>query len=203
MVQIAGNLGETVQPANLLLQTAVRVREADTNNIRRYEALYVMPQPVAAVLPPSSDAPNGMPIFRKTGTAPAVIRHDDVKAWTLSFYRGAHLLSTITNEAQCLQESQYYLLAAAAKYEVTNAQDREYNGIRSDIVCDGAIQQISWHVGGEGASTSASRNSEHDLFVPNYPDRRKLELLGLIQNQQGANKLGAEKPAALKPELKT
>lgn len=42
---------------------------------------------------------------------------------------------------------------------------------------DGANMQVTWEVSGDGCHTTASRNSEHNIYVPQYPARRRAELL--------------------------
>ena len=43
------------------------------------------------------------------------------------------------------------------------------------IELDGAIRQISWSVGPGGTETRASRNVEHNVFVPDFKKKRARE----------------------------
>ncbi len=49
----------------------------------------------------------------------------------------------------------------------------EYNGILP-ISCDGAIAQVEWSGGPNGAMTKASINTEFSLVVPSYQQRREI-----------------------------
>ena len=68
----------------------------------------------------------------------------------------------------------YYLRGMAAPYRITSGATRQYVGIYP-IQPDGYIQQVTWSVGGNGATTTASGNTEHSIAVPSYPTRRLRE----------------------------
>ncbi len=71
--------------------------------------------------------------------------------------------------------AEYYLDAEERKYVVDSAGDRTYAGI-VPIDPDGAIQQVTWSVGGgQPATTRASRNCEHAQYLASYPERRRAE----------------------------
>jgi len=158
-------------PAEIRLRCACHIRDAETNQLLRYVNTYTMPGP-------------------KLGTMPAVIRHDDVEYLVKAIYDatvGVNLSiaqvemrytisDTVTNLGEVLERAEYYLRAAAAKYQTPLSAERLYNGIKL-IFCDGAIQQVSWSVGPGGAETTASLNMEHVIYVPQYPERLRIEYL--------------------------
>lgn len=80
------------------------------------------------------------------------------------------------------EQADYYLRAAEAEYQATEAVDLQYAGIL-DIEPDGAIQQVTWSIGSNGATTRASRNSEHSVYVPEYRKRRRQETLKAITEE--------------------
>lgn len=63
----------------------------------------------------------------------------------------------------------------AAGLETKRAGQRHYAGIVPQRL-DGAIGQVSWSLGANGARTTISRNSEHDTdIIPSYKRRREIE----------------------------
>jgi hypothetical protein len=146
-------------PPKLCLQTAVLVRDQDTNQVQTYEQTA-----------PLTDG--------RLATATRYARHSDVQLNVSSEYDDKNqVVSTTILEADPLIRARYYLEGLVAQYRFRDAQIVEYNGI-VPIDCDGAIQQVTWMVGGgQHATTVASRGTEHDLWVPPYPARRRQELL--------------------------
>lgn len=83
-------------------------------------------------------------------------------------------------EADAHNRASYYLAGLMAQYITGAALTRTYNGIQA-IDCDGAIAQVSYSIGPGGAMTTASQNTEHSLYVPPYPARRRAEFLQPVQ----------------------
>ena len=65
----------------------------------------------------------------------------------------------------------HYLAGVALEFQDTEGIDVTYPGLVA-IDLDGAIQQVAWSVGGGGARTRASRNTEFSNVVPPYKQRR-------------------------------
>jgi hypothetical protein len=167
--------GSGQKPADLYLQTACQVRDADTNQIVRGTWTFTLPGP-------------------KYGTPPAVIHQEDVEYLIVGQYSTsgsgfATLDKTITNDKEAAARAQYYLANAAAKYELVGVQERAWNGL-VPVWCDGAIQQVTWSIDESGVSTHASRNSEHNLYVPSLPERLRLEYITAVKNQGNPNVVG-------------
>lgn len=110
---------------------------------------------------------------------PEILRHPEL----VLVYRA--IRNAVDRELRVLNDNldelvpaaDYYLQRAAEKYEVTGALSRTYAGIYP-IDCDGAIQQVTWSVGGgQPATTTASLNTEHDPYTSPYPERRRKEQL--------------------------
>jgi hypothetical protein len=145
-----------------VLETGCYIRNAETNS---FEASYS-----ARVLPNMRGVTNF-----------AVRKYPDVQLFLIGQYdangntNGARSL-----EADAFERASHYLDGLEAQYLVEGALTREYNGI-VPIDCDGAISQVTWEVGGSGASTKASRNSEHSIYVPPYRARRRAEFLAAPQ----------------------
>ena len=88
---------------------------------------------------------------------------------------GNVITEVISNRDDLADQIAYHIQAANARYEAKGSEDRTYAGIIG-IEPDGAIQQVTWSVGGgQPAITRASRNNEHALFIPRYPERRRNE----------------------------
>lgn len=66
--------------------------------------------------------------------------------------------------------------AVASKYENIQSADATYAGLLF-VSLDGAIRQITWNVGSDGATTQVSRNTESNPLVPHFRERRFLEVM--------------------------
>jgi hypothetical protein len=111
---------------------------------------------------------------------------------TSSYDKANNLLKYGLLEADAILRADYYISGMLQPYLVSAAQTLEYNGIAA-ISLDGAISQVTWNVGPQGASTTASRNTEHDVNIPPYPARRRREYL-LPAPDGRADILPREKP---------
>lgn len=152
--------GGHVFPARLVLETSVHIRDPLSNALVCFEHRREFTGP-------------------KFGTPPAYFRKDDVQASYIGVYDPLtwKLLRVQKEDTDAKQRSIFYLIAIAATYEITGAQNRTWNGLEP-IFNDGAIQQVTYSVGPAGGTTTqASRNSEHASYVPAYPARRRAEYL--------------------------
>jgi hypothetical protein len=150
--------GRFLEP-QLVLQTAVNVRNADTNQLEVYV--------------------NAVSVSGGSGTGnPAVQRHPDVQLEVTSVYGIENDIRAVSLlEADPVLRSTYYLAGMAQQYTLKDGGTAEYNGV-VPVSLDGAIAQVTWSVGGGGpARTTASRNTEHSVYVPPYPARRRAEFL--------------------------
>ncbi|TXH18984.1 MAG: hypothetical protein E6R03_01275 [Hyphomicrobiaceae bacterium] len=96
----------------------------------------------------------------------------------------------------------YYLAGHVLEHQPRGGQSATYNGIQP-IDLDGAIAQVSWEVG-DGATTTASRNVEHDMSIPPLNARRRRENLAADetaakQNREEAAKFAGTLAAAKDP----
>jgi hypothetical protein len=111
------------------------------------------------------------------GCPPEVLKHPELVAIYGAIRRDADfsLKAVDDNLDELHPAADAYLQAADAKYQVGAAVDRTYAGI-VPLEPDGAIQQVSWSVGGgRPATTRASRNCEHAVWLPSLPEKRKSE----------------------------
>lgn len=142
------------EPADLTLTIAVHVRHAATRALHRVEKVYKFPGAAA-------------------GTGPRVLLHEEVAlAHAPNYNDQGNIVNADTNLVQVLQQANYYLAAAALEYQLGEAKDTTYRGFAA-ISPDGAIQQVTWSFGDEGATTRASRNLEWNPAVPSYAERRQ------------------------------
>jgi hypothetical protein len=102
---------------------------------------------------------------------------------------GEKLIGYSLLEADPFMRASYYLAGLEASYFQAVALTNLYNGLE-EIDLDGAIQQITWECSKDsGCSTRASRNTEHDFYVPPYPARRRIEgLTGTARNPYTAGR---------------
>jgi len=154
-----------IWPADPVLQTACNIRDALTNQVVRYEQ--VLPVPGGQV-----------------GSPPAVIQRPDVQLNWLAIYdpRSNKVTSLANDLALAEAMGTFYLTGELARYLPSGALEREYNGIMP-INLDGAVMQTTWSVGGAGAKTAASLNTEHHPYLPTLPQRRWLEYLPSFAEQ--------------------
>lgn len=77
--------------------------------------------------------------------------------------------------------ARYYAESALAVLQTVPGETIKYNGI-VPISMDGRIAQVSWNIqGGSGCGTVASINGEHDVWIPQYPVRRRAEALPPVE----------------------
>lgn len=115
-------------------------------------------------------------------TEPLVIVKDDILSTVTATYHSNPVTATdLERVRDNLPEVEQYanpiIDAELKRFELDDAGDKTYTGLRP-IYPDGAIQQVTWSVGGgsvNNPSTRASRQTEHNLNVPLYPQRRQNE----------------------------
>ena len=72
------------------------------------------------------------------------------------------------------------LAGAAQKYTETASTTRVYAGLHA-IDPDRAIQQVSWSFGvGQAPTTTVSVGTEHDAYVPTFPERRRTDAVAAM-----------------------
>lgn len=164
----------TIEPAELYLEAAILVRDENTNAIRRY----------------TKD-------FRPKGNSfnaqDQPVKVEDVFLTIVHQYDGVDDSSgvdnLVINRKEVEDQADYYLRAAAKDYETPTTRDKIYCTI-VPIQIDGAIQQVSWSFGTSGATTRASRGTEHDLAIPSYRERQLM--LANMEAAKTAKKVAAQ-----------
>jgi hypothetical protein len=162
------DLGEgNLRSADVTLQCAVMIRNANTNQIESFER-------TATLL-----GKNGVAL--DVGTLTKFQHFPDVQLNVTSVYTTnpggtSHIESVTILEADPLNRSEYYLKSMLKQFDTQAGQVLDYNGIKA-IDLDGSIQQVTWNVNGNETNTVASIGTEHSMFVPPYPNRRRIERL--------------------------
>ncbi|ANS03337.1 hypothetical protein [uncultured Mediterranean phage uvDeep-CGR2-KM19-C37] len=147
-------------PAELYLTTSYSLRDED-GVIVRLEVEQQMPGP-------------------RVGTGPLTIRRDEVSVTHRHLYSDSvRLVGRETNIDAARDEARRTLDAVESSFMTTESVDLQYAGI-IPIDLDGAIQQVTWHVGPPAATTRASRGSEHEIDIPSYDQRRQQEGLARV-----------------------
>jgi hypothetical protein len=155
------------RPGELRLLTSFHVRNPVTNHVERYTNRLDLP-------PPHYD------------TKQAIVRREDVQFLVKQnqeiVYDAPSRTSQVvnqslqTNAGEVIERSLYYLNGSAARYLNVPRLKRSYNGIQP-IVLDGAVACVTWSVGPGGARTEASLNCEHTIYLPDFPERARIEYL--------------------------
>lgn len=161
-----------VYPAEIVLETACEVLDPVTWAPFRYAK--------------SITVQDGLP-----GTEAAIVR-DDVRYEVVMQYKSVQVfkpdgsfdhwdtrtVGAIDNANQIALRADYYLVGESLRYLTAGAERRKYVGIQL-IDPDGAIQQVTWSIGGTDLSTTASLGTEHNLYVPPFAERRRTEVVDL------------------------
>lgn len=150
----------TIRPALLQIETAVVIRHSQTNQWERYSKV------------------------RTLGGLRGLTRHlvrESVR-WGRKAKYAADGGYTGYEDVEDGSRADYYLDAAAREYETVVSDSAGYNTIRGDIQLDGAIQQVTWSVA--PGRTHASLNSEHQQYLPAYPERTRLAEFSLEQQRR-------------------
>lgn len=127
---------------------------------------------------------------------PEVLRHPELQLiWNIVRKSADRTVVLQDNNLdQLVPAADYYLRRAAEKYEVTGSLTRTYAGIHP-IDPDGAISQVTWRVGGgQPATTTASLNTEHDRYVPPFPERRRNEQIQAFAGKAIAQDRDQQRP---------
>jgi hypothetical protein len=152
---------------DLVLETGMNIRDNETNQLVAFHASMTLPGAKG-------------PTNYKSQKFP------DVQLNVIGVYdtnENQKLIGTTILEQDPVARANYYLQGMARQYIQQAGATIEYNGIRA-IDLDGAIWQVTWEIGPGGAKTTASRNTEHSLYVPPYPKRRRAEFLQSLADNQ-------------------
>jgi len=176
-------------PAEIVLECAAEVASGETNQYERYV--------------------RELKLIGGLDTEPALlVREDLVYEVTAEYALDNNRVTNVkTNLQEIDRKAQYLLLGEARRYELEGSQTTTWPGLRADVQLDGAIQQITYAIGGgspNNPSTQASRNTEHNLYLPSYEGRRRLEATDLDARRRQAEtlkRLGAEAGQSLGAEF--
>lgn len=154
----------TVAAPDLYLKTSFQVRSAEGLVPHKF----VHPPEIGDVKP-------------EPGVQPETVRRPELVLIVRTIRDAAksfEAVETVDNKADDLvPAAEYYLDAARRKYETGAASTRVYAGI-FPIDPDGAVQQVTWSVGGNApATTEVSRNTEHARYLPGFAERRQKEVV--------------------------
>lgn len=187
MIVVRDDKGKPFQgtyPTDPVIETAVMLRDTDTNQIIRYKKEY--PTPNQAGLRPNKSnqgRPGEMPIIRdevRYFEHFSYTENKDKWIWQWS------VAEKTTNQKEAERKAEYFATNEVLKFQLTMPQKRTYNGLKL-IDLDGAIQQVTVQFDGEAIKTTASRNTEHEVNLDPYAVRRVFEELSLDEVQRIKN----------------
>ncbi len=109
---------------------------------------------------------------------------DDLKMGVIGYYQydaaaDRHTLVSASAdefEKRFQDMADSYLVGHILEHQLEDGQTASYRGIHPRSL-DGAVMQVSWSIGSDGALTVASRNHTHGFLVLPYPAKRKEENL--------------------------
>jgi hypothetical protein len=176
---IYGKESNLIVPAVLTLETAAEITDPKTMQFIRYQRERVLS--------------GGL------DTQPHYFVADDVVYKVTELYDvNGEFSGHETNAKDVERRADYYIAGEARRFEPASAGDRTYPGILP-IFPDGAIQQVTWAVGGgreDNPQTHASRNSEHAHYLPTFEGRRRNELANLDQQRRDYDATEAARESA-------
>ena len=152
----SGSLPFDYPEADLILRTSFFVRKnLDSGEYHRISFTLTTPPPLF-------------------GTGPEIVDKQDeiqLQAWQQEFstpWLDNRLLDDLESKLK------HYADAALVKHQLTDSGEDNFAGIvPTDL--DGAIQQVTYSVGPDGAETLVGRNREPNPFYPSFKDRRRAE----------------------------
>lgn len=156
-------------PAILILECGVRIRDKDSAAYRRW---------TYTLEPPKRPTKRKNPV----ATSEYALVQDDVKHWTRIDYVNptnnditTTSINTVTsNEPACKEQARYYAEGALALFQTKATGQQTYNGIKQ-LACDGVVQSVTW-MAGPVPQTVASANSEApSVRMPYLVARRQAE----------------------------
>lgn len=163
------------QPAELVLRTACTVLQNGTLGIVRYT--------------------RSKKTGARNGAGPYQVRREDLILGSYPNYStspgtyrsqvaGGIGMSVSNNLAEVQRQADFYIQAAMDDFDSQIPQARTYAGLKA-INPDGAIQQVAWFIGPQGAMTRASRNNEQvDLSISFQERRFQQKLQALLKTEQ-------------------
>ncbi len=112
-----------------------------------------------------------------SGTGDEIVDKQDeiqLQEWRFTSSGGTTFWSNTRTLDDLDTKLQHYADAALLKYQLTNSGEDNYAGIvPTDL--DGAIQQVTYSIGPDGAETLVGRNREPNPFYPSFSTRRRVE----------------------------
>lgn len=145
--------------ADVYLKTSVRVRRADTWQ-------FVPSAWSFRVAAPDAYGERPLVLRQPNLVSVAVVRR--------STQGGFRLQGVKTNAADTRAAAEATARAEAARHQTVETASRTYAGILT-VDPDGGIEQVTWSVGGGPPMTTVSVNTEHAVWLPPYPERRRNE----------------------------
>jgi hypothetical protein len=122
--------------------------------------------------------------FQATGSR--ILRRDELVLNCVGYYDNKNnVIGSFDNSEALNAEAGYAMEAALLEYQTTNPVDATYIGLLP-IGCDGAIWQVGWSVGPDGATTHVGRNTEVHRGIPSYRERVLMSSLGRTTQQTRA-----------------
>lgn len=145
---------DKVYPARLFLECSHPLRFTETRSVYRYTRKKKLPG-------------NQFP------TEPLLVLVDEAALTIVQKYDDTNQPTEVkTNEETLEEEAEVILADRMTEFQQPESFQLEYAGF-IDITPDGAIQQVGWKFGEQGATTAASINSEWDIETPGYEERRR------------------------------
>jgi hypothetical protein len=176
---IGGAVSYTIQDPQLVIETAVLVKDADFGFLVRYEQALQL----------GGNAPNQWEIHDDVAVGIIAEYYKSEGSGSLKEYIGWKYGEGDLEDAQ--GRANYYLQGMAAKIQTPTADHRAPIGIYP-LDLDGCVQQVSYEIGAAGPTTHWGLNTEYSVAIPPYPIRRRNENLPPNAAAVEANRREAE-----------
>lgn len=124
----------------------------------------------------SVQVPGGDPSLPAKVITQDEIEYQVIASWTDLNNNSADVVSVRDNKANIDPWINYYLNAELRKLQNRQQRQLKYIGI-VPVNLNGLVQQITWSVGPQGATTKVGLNTEYSIGQPRYETRRLFETL--------------------------
>lgn len=119
------------------------------------------------------------------GTGAMILRRPEMRLLKLASYSPPAAIPLISDNRDILDdEVKRQIDAVVGEFERVDATSDSLYAGWLDISPDGAIQQVTWEVGPQGATTRASRNTESNPFVPTFQQNRRKERAARVRERE-------------------
>lgn len=167
-------------PAELMLETAIMIRDANNHQVYRYAKTFRLAPKSKRKIDSKKGVPNELAVLREE------VRYNYRQNYGIN---GDLFVpnTVVTNKPEADNKANFFLQAEIARLQTPTPQRRVYNGVKPVFV-DGAIYQVTWSLSSGGTTTTASLHNEHSVFIAPYATRMAREVASVENARRDAER---------------